>query len=229
MGCRIERVAEKTFCMEDSGVRFFLLEGSESALLIDSGMTVRALDIVRGLTELPVALLNTHADRDHVGSNEQFASFYMHPLEEEQYRSQGGKGQILPVTDGDVLDLGGRKLQILHVPGHTPGSIAVLDRTSRILISGDPVQQNGRIFMFGPKRSMQLYIAGLMRLENQSDEFDELWPSHADLPIGPEFITACRKGAQRILEGQVRGCPGEVHGHACTVYDLGFTVFLCDA
>lgn len=41
--------------------------------------------------------------------------------------------------DGDSIDLGDRRLQVLHLPGHSPGSIALLDPDSAILFSGDVV------------------------------------------------------------------------------------------
>ena len=50
----------------------------------------------------------------------------MHPLEEPVYRAKGGAGEIVPVREGDVIDLGGRPLRIFDLPGHTPGSIAIL-------------------------------------------------------------------------------------------------------
>ena len=83
MEYKIIRMNENTWRIEDGGVRFFLLTGTEKALLVDSGMNVHnARDIATGLTDLPLSLLNTHADRDHIGSNEQFDMFYMHPDEE---------------------------------------------------------------------------------------------------------------------------------------------------
>lgn len=83
MDYQIIQVNENTWRIEDGGVRFFLLTGTERALLIDSGMNVHnARDIAANLTELPLSLLNTHSDRDHIGSNEQFENFYMHPAEE---------------------------------------------------------------------------------------------------------------------------------------------------
>lgn len=109
MGYEIIQINSNTWRIEDGGVRFFLLTGTEKALLIDSGMNVsNARDITAGLTNLPISLLNTHADRDHIGSNAQFAEFYMHPAEEPLYRRSGKPGTVLPVREGDVLDLGGR-------------------------------------------------------------------------------------------------------------------------
>jgi len=94
MDYQIIQINPNTWRIEDGGVRFFLLTGTEKALLIDSGMMVNnAKEIAESLTDLPVSLLNTHADRDHIGSNEQFESFYIHPAEEPLYRSSGKPGR----------------------------------------------------------------------------------------------------------------------------------------
>ena len=50
---------------------------------------------------------------DHIGSNEQFDVFYMHPDEEPHYRSQNKPGRLLPILDGDEIDLGGRKTDFI--------------------------------------------------------------------------------------------------------------------
>ena len=229
MNCEIIQIRENTWQIEDGGVRFFLLAGTERALLIDSGMNIdNVRDIAAGLTGLPLSLLNTHADRDHIGSNEQFEAFYMHPAEEPVYRRSGKPGAILPVVDGDVLDLGGRALRIIHLPGHTPGSIAVLDVQNRALISGDPIQVNGNIFMFGSHRDLEAYVRSLERLETLRDQFDEIWPSHADIPIGPEAISKLCEGARDVLDGKIQGVPTEIHGTSILVYDVGISRLLYD-
>ena len=229
MGCEIIQINENTWRIEDDGVRLFLLAGIEKALLIDSGMNLNnARDVAAGLTDLPLSLLNTHADRDHIGSNEQFESFYMHPAEEPVYRRSGKPGTVLPVREGDSLDLGGRELEIIHLPGHTPGSIAVLDVRNRVLISGDPIQEHGQVFMFGDHRSVKDYIASLERLEARADQFDEIWPSHGDFPVAPSVIRKLRDGAQRVLAGTVPGAPKELFGQHIMAYDLGCCILLWD-
>ena len=228
-GARVFQVNEDTWRIEDGMVRFFLLKGSEKALLVDTGMTVRhAREIATALTGLPVELLNTHADMDHTGSNEQFESFYLHPADEAHYRRAGKTGRVIPVRDGDELDLGNRKLKIIHLPGHTPGSIAVLDTKYRVLISGDPIQEHGRIFMFGEHRNMAEYVRSLEKLEKMAADFDEIWPSHADLPLFPGCIRKLHDGAEKILNGEISGHITDFFGQRIMVYDLGFTTFLCD-
>ena len=93
MEYQIISINRNSWRIEDSGVRFFLLTGQKRALLVDSGRSVHtARDVAAALTDLPISLLNTHADGDHVGSNAQFESFYMHPDEEPNYRRDGRGG-----------------------------------------------------------------------------------------------------------------------------------------
>lgn len=226
----IIKINNDTWQCNDGGVRFFLLSGSERALLIDSGMTVHnAKEIAEELVSVPVELLNTHADPDHIGSNGEFDEFYMSAAEAANYyKPQGRGGRMIPVSDGDVLDLGGRELEIVHIPGHTPGSIAVLDRRDRALYSGDPVQKNGGIFMFGPMRELHAYILSLEKLEAMSNRFDLIYPSHAECPITPDVIPALKEGALRVLSGEIGGEVAEMHGRKIRRCDVGVSVLLCD-
>ena len=229
MDYQVIQIDRHTWRIEEPGVRFFLLEGAERALLIDSGMQVRnAREIAEGLTALPVSLLVTHGDRDHVGSNEEFPVFYMHPAEASNYyNTQGKTGEFLPVWDGETLDLGGRSLEIIALPGHTPGSIAVLDVKNRRLFGGDPVQ-DGMIFMFGIQREMRAYRHSLKRLEGYMDRFDEIYPSHGTCPISPNMIGKLYDASGDVLEGKVPGEEGERFGQKIMVYDVGIARFLCD-
>ncbi len=226
---RIVRVDAGTWSFEEENVRFFLLAGKERSLLIDSGMrTHNAGELAEEFTDLPLVLLNTHADPDHTGSNAEFGEFYMHPSEAANfYGRHRGKGRLNPVWDGDEIDLGDRLLRIIAVPGHTPGSIAVLDVNSRRLFSGDPIQ-DGRIFMFGEGRDMHAYICGLERLAGFAGLFDEIWPSHGSCPLAPELIPRLTEAAQAILAGEAQGVREEALGRPVTAYNMDVAVFLCD-
>lgn len=212
------------------GVRFFLLTGDDRALLIDSGMhTHNAKKLAREYTDLPLSLINTHADPDHIGSNGEFERFYMHPAEYiNYYKLQKGVGSITPVWDGDVLELGGRPLRVIHIPGHTPGSIAVLDEKNRRLFSGDPVIQDGRIFIFGAQRELHAYVHSLRRLEGISGRFDLIYPSHGACPVKPELISKLADAAQDILDGKAPRVAGEIFGKPMDYYDIGPAIFLYD-
>lgn len=226
----ITKLNENTWKIEDGGVRFFLLSGERRALLIDSGMTVNNADeIAKTLVSLPVCLLTTHADPDHIGSADKFDTFYMHPSEATNYyKTARRRGAFTPVWDGSVLDLGGRELEVIHMPGHTPGSITVLDRAGRAIYGGDPVQ-DGSIFMFGPQRELHAYAASMARLESMTDRFDFIYPSHGTCPVTPDIIPALKIGAERIISGELTGNTVEFHGTKIRRINVGAATFLCDA
>lgn len=227
MANQIIKLTSDTTCIDEGGVRFFLLEGKEKALLIDSGMNTHdAKEIAESLTSKPVELLNTHADRDHVGSNAEFEWVYLHPSEAANYYGGAGQtGDFVPVYDGTVLDLGGRVLQIIALPGHTEGSIAVLDEKQRFLISGDPIQ-DGSVFMFGPHRELHAYQKSLEHLLTATDKFDTIYPSHGSLTVTPDILPKLIQGAKDVLAGKIKGEPKEMFGNTIMVYDFGAAKFL---
>ena len=224
----IIQINENTWRIEDGMVRFFVLEGTEKALMIDSGMTTKdAADIARSITNKPLMMMNTHADRDHVAGNGAFSWCYMSPAEEENFRAAGGTGELRPVKEGDVIDLGGRPLEIIDIPGHTPGSIAILDMKARVLISGDSVQA-GTIFMFGARRCLPDYISSMNKLLGYVDRFDEIWPSHGPFPVEPSLIEKLIGGAKEIAAGTAQGKVVDMFGNKVMLFQFPYAGFFGD-
>ncbi|MBP5200172.1 MAG: MBL fold metallo-hydrolase [Schwartzia sp.] len=223
-------IDENTWRIQEDMVRCFLLAGTKEALLIDSGFHVPNMKAVaESLTDLPVKLLNTHADRDHVGGNNAFGAFYMSMAEASNYyHGENRTGSIIPLEHGDKLDLGYRELEIVGLPGHTPGSIAVLDVEKRVLISGDPIQ-DGNIYMFGVQRELHAYVLSLKRLEAYKDRFDAIYPAHGTCPVSPDLIAPLCTGVERILAGEVNGEEAVRNGIPIKKYDIGVATILGDA
>ena len=222
------QINEKTWRIEDGGVRFLLLCGTGKAALIDTGMnTPDARQIAERLTDLPLILINTHADPDHISGNAAFDTFYMSPAEEENYRAKGGSGTFLPIREGDVIDLGERPLRIIDIPGHTPGSIAILDEKSRALISGDSVQ-DGNIFMFGKFRNLDLFIESMRHLGEFEGLYDEVWAMHGTFPVKPELTAQVLEGAQKIRAGEAEYMPVNRFGMEIALYRFPYAGFLCE-
>ena len=229
MECEIRQLSDDTWSIEDGHVRFFLLTGTKEALLIDSGMqAASARKIAESLTNLPLKLLITHADPDHIANNGEFDTFYMHPAEASNYyNTQKRTGNFLPVEDGDILDLGERPLLIIATPGHTPGSIAVLDTKNRALISGDPIQ-DGQIFMFGVQRELHAYRVSLQKIYGMRDQFDVIYPSHGTLPVTAEIIPALDQGAGQVLTGELTPQEIDMFGNRVRAYNVGAATLLVD-
>lgn len=222
------RINETAWRLEEGHVRFFLLQGRERAALIDTGMnSPNAKELAEGLTDLPLILINTHGDPDHISGNGGFEEVYMHPAEEAHYRSRGGAGRVIPLADGQVIDLGDRPLQIFHIPGHTPGSIAILDERNRVLISGDSVQ-DGNIFMFGAHRDMDTYIKSMAKLKKLDGLYDEIWAMHGSFPVYPDLPEKLLTGAKAIRVGEADPRPTDIHGRKVLLYRFPFAGFLCE-
>lgn len=203
----IVKISDHFWIIEENGVRSFLFEGDRSAMLIDTGFgTLQLHKMVTELTDLPVYVVNTHADKDHTGCNRDFKDIYMHPAEMDQYKNKLPNGcrveDVSPLWEGDIIDLGFWKFEVILTPGHTPGSIMLLEREKRMLISGDTVQ-DGDIYMFGAGRNIWAFQNSLKKLIDMSDTFDSIWPSHGSYPLTTEIIPGILQGAQDLIAGKL--------------------------
>ena len=230
MNNTIVKIDESTWRIEDGFVRFFLLAGKERALLIDTGAaTPDAKRIAESLTELPLLLLNTHADGDHISGNAAFPEFYMHPddYRNMQVAEKFPESRLLPLQDGDRIDLGDRPLDIIAIPGHTFGSIAVLDVKNRVLFSGDSVQ-DGHIYMFGPNRAPDLFPASLQKLIDMEPRFSRVFPCHGTPELPACSVRKILSAWQQVLASSDRWHEEELHGNRIRTYDLDDCGFYCD-
>lgn len=217
------------WCIEESGVRCFLLEGDSDALLIDAGFGIGNLkEYISSITPLPVnRLIITHADRDHVGCAEQFNQIMMHPAEFDRYASSGQDCSVLsPLWENDEISIGRWKFAVVLLSGHTPGSIALLDRKHRFLIAGDCVQ-TAPIYMFGQGRNLPAYIHSIDRLLELSGSFDTIFASHGELTLTAEVLPILKESALHVLNHQVDGTPPP-HDVPCLLYQWNGVGFLYD-
>jgi glyoxylase-like metal-dependent hydrolase (beta-lactamase superfamily II) len=67
------------------------------------------------------------------------------------------------VSEGDIVETGGREFEVLHLPGHSPGSIALWERSSGSLFSGDAIY-DGVIVDNLPESDVEMYRATMKRL-----------------------------------------------------------------
>ena len=94
---------------------------------------------------------------------------------------------------GEHITAGNYDFEIIHIPGHTYGSIALLDRDKRLLLPGDTVQKSGPIFMFGENRNLDLYIESLKKLLGYADWAEVILPSHHGCPVSREYIDVYKR------------------------------------
>ncbi len=81
------------------------------------------------------------------------------------------------VEDGEILDLGGRTLQVLHVPGHTPDATALLDAKNGLLFTGD-TYYDAQLWLFVPETSLDDYKRSIARLTSIKGDIKYLLGAH---------------------------------------------------
>ena len=71
------------------------------------------------------------------------------------------------LVEGDIVDTGDRAFEVLHLPGHSPGSIGLWERTTRTLFSGDAIY-DGTLLDEIPGADIELYVRTMRRLRELS-------------------------------------------------------------
>ena len=106
--------------------------------------------------------------------------------------------KIYPVSDGDIFDLGDRKLEVLDCGGHTPGHIVLIDDLTRICFAGDVCNGN-TLLEFDDCLPVSVYRENLKRLKTYASRFDMMYGGHEifDSSIIDEGIET----ATKVIEG----------------------------
>jgi glyoxylase-like metal-dependent hydrolase (beta-lactamase superfamily II) len=207
----------------------YLVQGDDWAALVDSGYGIGDIAaIVKELTDKPVLVINTHAHIDHVGGNERFGTAFLHQSESladaaevaKRFRENVTQDDFsVPFPDGfspqrydprvpepthrlvggEAIDLGGRVLEVLHTPGHTAGSICLLDERNRFLFTGDNVTDRP-IQGIGDGVTLADYQQTLRLLAEMSPDMDLILPGHGPSPVPPATLAELAASAQHLVE-----------------------------
>lgn len=100
---------------------------------------------------------------------------------------QGMPTRIL--KDGDIIDLGGRKITVLHTPGHSPGHLCFWELQRGYLFTGDLVYKD-TLFAYYPSTDPQAYLASLEKIA--ALPVKKVFPAHHSLDIQPEILSRMR-------------------------------------
>ncbi len=178
----------------------YLLIGNERALLFDTTYGYGSLErIVKQITELPVTVVLGHGHTDHAGGAAQFYSqsdIWLHESDFNLYRYNNHEqemGLLKKINIGQVFELGGLTVEVVGMEGHTAGSIGILVKEHRILLTSDSA--NPTIWLFlNESLPVDLYIKMLERTILL--DFDTFFIGHSDEPMYKSdfqsFINAAR-------------------------------------
>ncbi|AKC61486.1 MBL fold metallo-hydrolase [Clostridium sporogenes] len=225
----------------------YLLNGTERSLLVDTGLGIcNIYDEVIKLTDKPVTAVATHIHWDHIGGHKFFPDFYAHedelnwlngefPLTLEQIKDmvvdrcdlpegynvdnykffQGTPTMVL--KDNDIIDIGGRSIQVLHTPGHSPGHICFFEKERGYLFTGDLVYKD-TLFAYYPSTDPKAYLKSIERVATLPVK--KVFPAHHSLDIHPEILIRMRD-AFRQLESE-----GKLHHGSGTFKYKDFAIWI---
>ncbi|MBO4788849.1 MAG: alpha/beta hydrolase fold domain-containing protein [Lachnospiraceae bacterium] len=194
----------------------YLVIGENKAVLIDTmnGLTNLRAEVEK-LTDKPVMVVNTHGHPDHVFGNVYFDEAYIHPKDvemaqsftksEEYRRVFTDKGLFMPpfkpIQGGDVIDLGGKTLEVYDLPGHTAGGILLLLKEDRILFVGDGI--NHHLWMqLDSCMPISEYVKELDKVMFLEKEADVILHGHAQDYDDISLLRCVRNACAEIAEGK---------------------------
>lgn len=180
---------------------------------------------VRTRSALPVQAVLTHAHWDHMGALASFPNFALHGAEEswltngfplppsvvraqltkepcafppdfspETYQVfQGSPARLL--EDRDLLELGGRTLQVFHTPGHSPGHVCYYEPERGYLFSGDLIYE-GCMDAFYPSTDPAAFLRSIERMAQL--KVRRILPGHHALTLSPTLREEMQRELKRL-------------------------------
>ena len=107
------------------------------------------------------------------------------------------------LDDGDVFDLGGRKLQVLHTPGHSPDCICLFDEANGLLFGGDTIN-TGPIYAQLEDSDLEKFASSTARLAGMADGFRRVFVCHFLRYDEPStLVREIAAGFRNLLDGDV--------------------------
>lgn len=205
----------------------YLFVGEHQAVLIDSGYgegNIRA--VVEEKTSLPVMVINTHGHFDHTGGNGWWPKAWMGEASRRDCK-QGFQSihaqwaarmpypdyEIGVLADGTTIDLGNEVLEILSIPAHHDGSIAILAQRNRFLFTGDEFE-SGQVLMLLRRSdpdflpTIARHRANAERLLARRNDYDALFPAHNGYLLDPDrYLNDFIALDGEILDGTAKKAP----------------------
>ncbi len=218
----------------------YLVEGAQKAALIDTGSGFGSLrKAVEQLTKKPVIVLLTHGHTDHAMGAGEFDEVYMNRadnyifgphgdrafrwegmemssdyslLQEKDYVDTADAAAFHDMKGGDSFDLGDIHIDIFDCPGHTCGSVVMLIREERMLLTGDAC--NSFTFVF-EEYSLPIgeYEENLKKMKSETDgKYERILLSHGDGNGPIDIIAGVIQVCEDIKSGNVDDVPFEFRG-----------------
>lgn len=217
-------------CADATGAYYYIVEGRESALVIDTGMGQGNInEFIQGMTRLPYSLALTHGHGDHSMHCSRFDKVYLDSADKDFLFASRFGGQETPeasrlihIDDGYEFDLGGGVvITTVSLPGHTPGSLLFVDKAHKCVFTGDAVGSGCGVWMQVPNAlDLSEYAKAIATAEKRlaAIGIDSTWRflgGHGSQrfassvrsynPILPGLFSDMRMLCEKLVSGEIVG------------------------
>ena len=188
----------------------YIIEGNERTILLDAGTKIDGLKkIVESITKKPITLIATHVHPDHTGSAiHDFDEIWINAGDEVNVPMfmTDYKGKVSFLEDGQVFDLGGRRIEVIFTPGHTPGSATFFEMDGRKWgYSGDAFGSGNLLLT----TNFSTLLATTTRIESymKRHNIEKMYPGHymGSNPETQQRISDLKKMSEEMIEGKREG------------------------
>ena len=211
--------------------------------------------IVSRLTSRPVVVLNSHTHDDHVGGNWQFNFIYGMDTAFTRENAKGStadaQAEIAPgeicgdlprrfdpkayktkpwhisafIHDGFRIKLGGRTVEVIATPGHTPDAIALVDRENGLMFTGDTYYP-APIWLYRPETDLPAYAKSIARLAALAPDVKTVLGAHNIPRAQPEVLPALVQAFADLQAGKATCKPAGDGKKLCAVDRFSFSFLL---
>lgn len=206
-----EKLEDDVWIIGEEFTRQFLVLGEEKALLIDAGFGYADLrKAAESITDLPIELALTHGHFDHAGGVKYFDKAYLNEKDYDAITARQGREileKIVPLEDGHVFDLGGRKIRTIAVRGHSKGSVVFYDENTKTVYAGDSLLCGPFFLLFGEQEIRSL-IGGLKSLLDGPFPIERFYPAHRSMfPMYRNNVEEIIELLTAVADKTIEGCP----------------------
>jgi len=202
---------------------------------------------------LHLIVLNSHTHNDHVGGNWEFDTIYSMDTDFSRQNAKGSladaQAEIAPgeicgslptnfdpaayrthpwhisryIHDGETIELGGRVIEVLATPGHTPDAISLFDRAGGLLFTGDTYYP-APIWLYRPETDFDAYAKSTERLAKLEPQVRLVLGAH-NVPVAPPAVLPeLVRAFAELRAGKATCKPDKPGRQVCTVDHFRFLV-----
>ena len=243
----VNYLGDRIYCIEEpkssQGNVSYLILGDDRAIIFDTGCGeneevhgTKIKYIIDQNTTLPVTLIQSHFHFDHNQNIHEFEQigfpdlpalrdrveenglfqFRQEDLFYGNYPSEITVDEWFPMESD--IDLGGRAIQLIHVPGHSDEAVAIVASSSKMILLGDFLY-NGTLFLFH-NDDLAVYQHTVDHLNSLLTPEFRLFGAHGDPEVEfgqlqklDDFLNCIEEGTCQFTEQTVWGIPAHIYNY----------------